>query len=96
MTDESVVRWVHEVLACGTVVKKPRKGKRKDGTRYLTQWKWRCTFRDAHYVCLLIWPWSHTKLPKIQQILDHYADSSKMMNGKVVSLQEYTEAMSLE
>ena len=96
MTDESVVRWVHEVLACGTVVKKPRKGKRKDGTKYLTQWKWRCTFRDAHYVCCMIWPWSHTKLPKIQQILDHYADSSKMMNGKVVSLQEYKEAMNLE
>ena len=26
MTDESVIRWVHEVLGCGTVVPKPRKG----------------------------------------------------------------------
>ena len=96
MTDESVIRWMHEVLGVGTVNKKPRKGKRKDGTKYLMQYKWRCTFRDAYYVCLLIWPWSHTKLPKIQQILDHYSDSSKIMNGKVVSLQEYREAMSLE
>ena len=95
MTDESVVRWVHEVLACGTVVKKPRKGKRKDGTRYLTQWKWRCTFRDAYYVCLLIWPFAHTKLPKIQQIIDHY-DGHKIMNNKVISLEEYRKAMSLE
>ena len=47
MTDQSVVRWIHEVLGVGTVVKKPRKGFRKDGTRYLMQWKWRCTFRDA-------------------------------------------------
>ena len=96
MTDRSVLQYVHEVLAVGTLVKKPRKGFRKDGTKYLTQWKWRCTFRDAYYVCLLIWPWSHTKLPKINQILEHYADSSKVMNGKVVSLQEYREAMNLE
>ena len=96
MTDESVLQWVHEVLAVGTLVDKPRKGLRKDGTPYLKQYKWRCTFRDAYYVCLLIWPWSHTKLPKIQQILDHYSDSSKIMNGKVVSLKEYKEAMALE
>ena len=94
MTDESVIRWVHEILGCGTVVKKPRKGLRKDGTKYLMQWKWRCTFRDAYYVCLLIWPWSHTKLPKIQQIMEHY--SHVKMNGKVVDLREYKQLMSLE
>ena len=58
MTDENVIRWVHEVLAVGTVNRKPRKGLRKDGTKYLMQYKWRCTFRDAYYVCKLIWPWS--------------------------------------
>ena len=93
MTDRSVLEWVHEVLGCGTFNRKPRKGFRKDGTPFLTQWKWRCTFRDAYYVCLLIWPWSHTKLPKINQILEHYADSDKMMNGKVVNLQAYREAL---
>ena len=71
MTDRSVIEWVHEVLGCGTFNHKPRKGLRKDGTPYLKQYKWRCTFRDAYYVCLLIWPWSHTKLPKITQILEH-------------------------
>ena len=74
MTDESVIRWVHEVLNVGTVVRKPRKGLRKDGTKYLMQYKWRCTFRDAYYVCRLLWPYAHTKLPKIQQIIDHYSD----------------------
>ena len=54
MTDEMVIRWVHEVLGCGTVVKKPRKGLRKDGTKYLMQYKWRCTFRDAYRVCRLM------------------------------------------
>jgi hypothetical protein len=95
MTDESVVRWVHEVLGVGTVNKKPRKGRRKDGTKYLMQWKWRCTFRQAYYVCCLIWPYAHTKLPKINQILEHYADH-KIMNNKVINLKEYKKAMSLE
>ena len=94
MTDQSVIRWVHEVLGCGTVVKKPRKGLRKDGTKYLMQYKWRCTSRDAFYVCCLLWPHAHTKLPKIQQILDHY--SGKLMNDKVVSLEDYKIKMALE
>ena len=95
MTDESVIRWVHDVLGCGTVVKKPRKGLRKDGTKYLVQWKWRCTFRDAYYVCCLIWPWSHTKLEKVRQIIDHYGEG-KFMNGKIIDINEYRKAMSLE
>ena len=95
MTDQSVLLWVHEVLGVGTLTKKPRKGLRKDGTKYLMQYRWRCTFRDAYYVCLLLWPHAHTKLPKIQQIIDHYSDQ-KIMNNKVVNLQQYREAMSLE
>ena len=95
MTDQSVIRWMHEVLGVGTVVKKPRKGLRKDGTKYLMQWRWRCTFRDAYYVCCLIWPFAHTKLPKIQQVIDHYGQE-KVMNGNIINLNEYRKAMSLE
>jgi len=94
MTDKSVIYWVHEILGCGTVTRKPRKGLRKDGTKYLMQWRWRCVFRDAYYVCCLIWPWSHTKLHKVQQVIEHY--QGIVMNGKVVSLDEYKQAMSLE
>ena len=94
MTDQSVLKWVHEVLGVGTLNKKPRKGFIKDGTKYLMQYKWRCTFRDAFYVCCVLWPHAHTKLPKIQQILDHY--SGKLMNDKVVSLEEYKIKMALE
>ena len=94
MTDKSVIKWIHEVLGVGTVVKKPRKGLRKDGTKYLMQWKWRCTFRDAFYVCCILWPHAHTKLPKIQQIIDHY--SGKLMNDKIVSLEDYKIKMALE
>ena len=95
MTDESVLRWVTEVLGVGTLTKKPRKGKRKDGTKYLMQYRWRCTFRDAYYVCRVLWPYAHTKLPKIQQVIDHYSQG-KIMNGNVVSLEEYRKVMSLE
>ena len=94
MTDKSVLTWVHEVLGVGTLNKKPRKGFRKDGTKYLMQYKWRCTFRDAFYVCCILWPHAHTKLPKIQQILDHY--SGKIMNDKVVSLEDSKIKMALE
>ena len=94
MTDESVIRWLHEVLKVGTVVRKPRKGLRKDGTKYLMQYKWRCTFRDAYYVCCLLFPYAHTKLEKIQKIIDHY--DGVIMNTKVVDLDEYKKAMSLE
>ena len=95
MTDRSVLMWVHEVLGVGTLRKKPRKGKRVDGTPYLMQYKWRCTFRDAYYVCCLIWPWSHTKLEKVQQIIQHYSEH-KLMNGEVIDLNEYRKEMSLE
>jgi hypothetical protein len=95
MTDESVLRWVLEVLGVGTLNKKPRKGLRKDGTKYLMQYRWRCTFRDAYYVCKLLWPYAHTKLPKIQQVIEHYC-KEKIMEGNVVSLDQYKQIMSLE
>ena len=94
MTDQSVINWIHKVLGVGTVVKKPRKGLRKDGTKYLMQYKWRCTFRDAFYVCCVLWPYAHTKMPKIQQIIDHY--DGMVMNNKVVDHVEYKKLMNLE
>ena len=88
MTDKSVLVWFHEMLGCGTLRKKPRPG-------HKMQWRWRCTFRDAYYVARLFWPYSHTKLDKINQIIDHYSEE-KVMNGRVVNLQQYREMMSLE
>ena len=97
MTDQSVLIWVHQVLGVGTLTKKPRKGKRVDGTKYLMQYRWRCTFRDAFYVCCLLFPYAHTKLSKIQQVINHYTKGDhKIMNEKVVNLQDYKELMSLE
>ena len=86
MTDESVLIWLHEVLGVGTLNRKPRKGRRKDGTKYLMQYRWRCVFRDAYHVCCLIWPFAHTKLPKIQQVIEHYSTPSR---ENVIELDKY-------
>jgi len=88
MTDRSVLIWVHEVLGVGTLNKKPRKGKRVDGSNYLMQYRWRCTFRDAFYVCCLLWPFAHTKLHKIQQVIEHYTNEKVNMDN-IVDLADF-------
>jgi len=42
-------------------------------------------------VCLLIWPFAHTKLPKIQQIIEHYS-LEKLKKDNVVNLEDYKNA----
>ena len=95
MTDESVIRWVHETLQVGSVIKRNVKGLNKAGKKYKTQWRWRCTFREAYYVCRLIWPYVQVKLHKVEQLIDHYSPDH-VFDGNVVSLQQYKEAMTLE
>ena len=89
MTDYSVLVFVLDTLGVGTLRPKKRP---KDVKK---QWRWRCVFRDAYYVSLLLWPYAHIKIPKIQKIIEHYADK-KVMNDNVVNLKEYKKAMSLE
>ena len=88
MTDESVIRWVHEVLNVGTVIKRNIKGFTKSGGRFKTQWRWRCTFRDTLFVCKLIWPYVQVKLHKVEQVIDHY-DANKPDRKNVVDLDTY-------
>tara|TARA_R100000742_G_C4195898_1_gene26508 strand:+ start:127 stop:552 length:426 start_codon:yes stop_codon:yes gene_type:complete len=95
MTDQSVLLWLNEVLGVGTVGEKRYKTKYTAGWK--KQWRWRCSHRDAFYVCCLIWPWTHVKLPEIQKIIQHYSERKlKIMNDKVVDLKEYKQLMSLE
>ena len=61
------------------------------------QWRWRCSHRDAYYVSCLLFPYAHIKLAGIQKIISHYAKRRlKVLNDKVVSLDEYRETMNLE
>ena len=43
-------------------------------------------------MCCLIWPWAHTKLPKIQQVIEHYTTNGR---ENVVDLTEYRVAKEL-
>jgi len=38
----------------------------------------------------MLWPFAHTKLPKIQEVIDHYSDSN------IVDLTEYRVAKELD
>ena len=95
MTDEFVIRWVHEILGVGTVIRRDVKGLTKTGKKFKTQWRWRCTFRDCYYVCKLLWADAKVKLHKIEQVIDHY-EPEYIMNEKVVSLHEYRQNMDME
>ena len=94
MTDQSVLKWIHEILKVGTV--NPKRYKTKYTLGWKKQWRWRCQHREAYYVARLLWPYAHVKLDKIQKIIDHYSSQLQIMNGKVVSLKQYKETMGLE
>lgn len=90
MTDRSVLIWLHEVLEVGTLRPKKVKGKRTDGTPYLKQYKWRCVFRDAFKVCCLLFPYAHTKLGKITQVIEHYTKiPNNVVKDNVVNFEHY-------
>ena len=94
MTDKSILIWINEVLGVGTV--NPKRYKTPYTVGWKKQWRWRCQHRDAYFVARLLWPYAHVKLNKIQKIIDHYSSKLEVMNGKVVSLDEYKKNMSLE
>ena len=94
MTDKSVLIWINEVLGVGTV--NPKRYKTPYTVGWKKQWRWRCQHRDAYFVARLLWPYAHVKLNKIQKIIYHYSSKLEVMNGKVVSLEEYKRNMSLE
>ena len=85
MTDESVLRWVQEVLGVGTVRKKNRSPSIKK--HWKDSWIYSVRFREALYVCKLIWPYTQVKLHKIEQIIDHY--EPEYSDANVVSLEDY-------
>ena len=87
MTDESTIRYLHEVLGVGTV------NKRKNGRGSLgkkQQWRWRCQLRDAYYVCLLLQPYAHVKLEQINKIIKHYSElGTEKIKAKVINIANY-------
>ena len=83
MTDKNTIEFVHETLGVGTIAKKPP-GKGQLGKKM--QYRWRCGFRDALYVCKLLWPFAQVKLHKIEQIIDHYEPNIQDLDDNVIDL----------
>tara|TARA_R100000700_G_C3106403_1_gene101251 strand:+ start:114 stop:545 length:432 start_codon:yes stop_codon:yes gene_type:complete len=95
MTHESILRWIKEKLEVGTVRKRNRSPSVK--SHWKDRWTYTLRYRQAYYVCCLIWPYAHVKMAKIQKIIDHYSEKDKIiMNDKIINMQEYKERMSME
>ena len=87
MSDESVIRWVHEVLGVGTVAVIDKSKAPTGKSYYKKQWRWRCSFRGAYYVAKIIWPYTQVKLHKIEQIIDHYEPRAQELGDNIVDLE---------
>jgi len=92
MTDEPVLRWVHKKLGVGTVRKRNRSPSVK--AHWKDRWIYSVRFREALYVCKILWPYAQVKLHKIEQIIDYY--DPQIFDGNVVSLSQYRNYMGLE
>ena len=88
MTDKSVLTWLHLVLGVGTLNIKKYKSAYTKGWK--KQWRWRCSSRDAYYVCLLIQPYAHTKVIDINKIIKHYSHvTNTKLKAKVIDIANY-------
>jgi len=83
MTDKNIIELIHETLMCGSIAEKPP-SKGQIGRKM--QYRWRCSHRDALYVCKLLWPHIVIKLHQIEQIIDHYEPDIQELGDNVVDL----------
>ena len=82
MNHKGVMEWLKEKAGFGTLnIRRARYKQNFDN------WRWRCSFRDALYVCKLLWPYAQVKLHKIEQIIDH--NEPEYSDHNVVSLEDY-------
>ena len=88
MTVKSVLNWLHLTLGVGTLNVKKYKSAYTKGWK--KQWRWRCSHRDAFYVCLLIQPYAHTKVVDINKVIKHYSHLTKdTLKAKVINIDSY-------
>ena len=94
MTNESVLRWVHETLKVGTVRKRNRSPSVK--AHWKDRWVYSVRFREALYVCKLLWPYAQVKLHKIEQIIDHYEPRAQELGDNVVDFETEKQIRQLD
>ena len=85
MTDKSVLLLVQDLLGCGTVNERRYKTPYTLGSK--KQWRWRCQFRDAYYVALLLLPYIHVKREDLNNIIKHYSHLNREeVKAKVIDI----------
>ena len=85
MTDKSVLLLVQDLLGCGAVNEKRYKTPYTVGWK--KQWRWRCQFRDAYYVALLLLPYIHVKREDLNNIIKHYSHLKREeVKAKVIDI----------
>ena len=84
MTDKEVMEWFHQTLNFGTLNKREAK---KSWTGKKSQWRWRCSYRDALKFAKLMWPYAIVKLHNLEQILDHYEPRAQELGDNVVDFE---------
>jgi len=87
MTDEGVIRWVHEVTGVGTVRLNVKNKSPSSKPHWKDQWRWRCSHRDALKIAKIMWPYAIVKLHKLEQIIDHYEPRAQELGDNVVDLE---------
>ena len=88
MTDETVIRWVHEITGVGTVRLNVKNKSPSSKPHWKDQWRWRCSHRDALTIAKVMWPFAIVKLHKLEQIIDHYEPRIQDLADNVVDLAE--------
>ena len=91
MTDEAVIRRVHEITGVGTVRLNIKNRSPSSKPHWKNQWRWRCSHRDALTVAKLMWPFAQVKLHKLEQIIDHYEPRAQELGDNVVDLETERE-----
>ena len=91
MTDESVIRWVHEVTGVGTVRLNVKNKSPSSKPHWKDQWRWRCSHRDALKIAKIMWPYTIVKLHKIEQVIDHYEPRAQELGDNIVDLETERE-----
>ena len=88
MTDEPVIRWVHDLLQVGTVKLNIKNKSPSSKPHWKDQWRWRCSLRDAYRVAKIMWPFAQVKMQKLEKIIDHY-EPAPPKSQNVVNLEKY-------
>ena len=83
MTDEELIRWMHETLKLGTVRLNIKNKSPSSKPHWKDQWRWRCYHRSALKFAKLIIPFARVKRKKLQQIINHYELKQTQKNDKL-------------